>query len=147
MEKQQINNRIEEIVKAHGFILVDLVLRGDNHLRIIEVFIDGEKGITAVDCANVSRDLTEAIDSENLVESNYRLDVSSPGAERPLKFLVQYYKHINRKFEIEYLEEGEKKITAKLLRIEDENLIFAVKDAEYKIDFKSITKAKVLISF
>ncbi|MHB8907003.1 MAG: ribosome maturation factor RimP, partial [Melioribacteraceae bacterium] len=90
MEKQQINNRIEEIVKAHGFILVDLILRGDNHLRIIEVFIDGEKGITAVDCANVSRDLTEAIDSENLVESNYRLDVSSPGAERPLKFLIQY---------------------------------------------------------
>jgi ribosome maturation factor RimP len=147
MEKQQINNRIEEIVKAHGFILVDLVLRGDNHLRIIEVFIDGEKGITAVDCANVSRDLTEVIDSEKLVESNYRLDVSSPGAERPLKFLVQYFKHINRKFEIEYLEEGEKKLTAKLLRIEDENLIFAVKDAEYKIDFKSVTKAKVLISF
>ena len=147
MEKQQINNRIEEIVKAHGFILVDLILRGDNHLRIIEVFIDGEKGITAVDCANVSRNLTEAIDSENLVESNYRLDVSSPGAERPLKFLVQYFKHINRKFEIEYTEDGEKKITAKLIRIEGEDLIFAIKEAEYKINFNSITKAKVLISF
>ncbi|MCX6168841.1 MAG: hypothetical protein NTX65_05855 [Ignavibacteriales bacterium] len=147
MEKQQINNRIEEIVKAHGFILVDLVLRGDNHLRIIEVFIDGEKGITAVDCANVSRDLNEVIELENLAGSNYRLDVSSPGAERPLKFLIQYIKHINRKFEIEYLEDGEKKLTAKLIRIEGEDLYFAVKEAEYKINFNSITNAKVLISF
>jgi ribosome maturation factor RimP len=147
MEKQQIKNRIEEIVKAHGFILVDLILRGDNHLRIIEVFIDGEKGITAVDCANVSRDLNEVIELENLAESNYRLDVSSPGAERPLKFLIQYFKHINRKFEIEYIEDGEKKLTAKLLRIEGENLFFDIKEAEYKINFNSITKAKVLISF
>jgi ribosome maturation factor RimP len=147
MEKQQINNRIEEIVKAHGFILVDLVLRGDNHLRIIEIFIDGEKGITALDCANISRDLNEIIELEKLVESNYRLDVSSPGVERPLKFLIQYFKHLNRKFEIEYNEGEVKKMTAKLVRIEGEDLFFALQDAEYKINFKSITNAKVLISF
>jgi ribosome maturation factor RimP len=147
MEKQQIHNRIEEIVKAHGFILVDLILRGDNHLRIIEVFIDGEKGITALDCANVSRDLNEIIELENLVESNYRLDVSSPGVERPLKFLIQYHKHVNRKFEIEYKDGDGKKLTAKLVRIEGEDLFFAVKDDEYKINFGDITSAKVLISF
>lgn len=147
MEKRQIHNRIEEIVKAHGFILVDLVLRGDNHLRIIEVFIDGEKGITALDCANVSRDLNEIIELKNLVESNYRLDVSSPGVERPLKFLIQYHKHVNRKFEIEYKDGNGKKLTAILVRIEGEDLFFAVKDDEYKINFGDITSAKVLISF
>ncbi|MFA7228721.1 MAG: hypothetical protein WC061_06790 [Melioribacteraceae bacterium] len=148
MEKLQINSKIEEIVKAHGFILVDLVLRGDSHLRIIEVYIDGEKGITAIDCANVSRDLNEALESGNLVGSNYRLDVSSPGVERPLKFLIQYHKHTGRKFEIEYLDESEeKKITAKLIRIEGEDLFFGIKDAEYRINFTKIIKAKVLISF
>lgn len=147
MEKQQINNKIEEIVKAHGFILVDVVLRGDNHLRIIEVFIDGEKGITALDCANVSRDLNEIIELENLIESSYRLDVSSPGVERPLKFLIQYFKHINRKFEIKYNDGADKILTAKLVRIEGEDLFFAVKDDEYKIKFGEITEAKVLISF
>lgn len=147
MEKQQINNRIEEIVKAHGFILVDVILRGDNHLRIIEVFIDGEKGITALDCANVSRVLNEIIELENLVGSNYRLDVSSPGIERPLKFLIQYNKHINRKFEVKYIDGVEKSLTAKLIRIEGDDLFFAVKNDEYKIKFGEITEAKVLISF
>jgi len=148
MEKQQIFNRFEEIVKAQGFVLIDLVTRGDNHLRIIEVYIDNEKGITTVDCANASRILNEVIESEKLIESQYRLDVSSPGVERPLKFLVQYGKHINRKFEIEFKDEEEiKKVNAKLIRIDGEDLFFTEKNSEYKINFNNIIKAKVLISF
>ncbi|MEW6702911.1 MAG: ribosome maturation factor RimP [Bacteroidota bacterium] len=148
MEKQQIHNRIEEIVKAHGFILIDLIIRGDNHLRIIEVFIDGEKGINADDCSNVSRALNNMLETENLIETNYRLDVSSPGIERPLKFLVQFGKHINRKFEVTYKEGGEeKKLIAKLVGIEGEDLFFAEKDSQLKINFNNITKAIVLISF
>lgn len=148
MEKQQIFNRFEEIVRAQGFVLIDLVMRGDNHLRIIEVYIDNEKGITTVDCANVSRMLNEIIESEKLIDSQYRLDVSSPGVERPLKFLVQYGKHINRKLEIEFKEAEEiKKLNAKLIRIEGEDLFFTEKNSEYKINFNNIIKAKVLISF
>jgi len=148
MEKQQIFNRFEEIVKAQGFVLIDLVMRGDNHLRIIELYIDNEKGITTVDCANASRMLNEVIESEKLIDSNYRLDVSSPGVERPLKFLVQYNKHINRKFEVEFKDgEETKKLIAKLIRIEGEDLFYSEKNSEYKINFNNIIKAKVLISF
>jgi len=148
MEKQQIFNRFEEIVRAQGFVLIDLVMRGDNHLRIIEVYIDNEKGITTVDCANASRMLNEIIESEKLIDSQYRLDVSSPGVERPLKFFVQYIKHINRKFEIEFKDAEEiKKLNARLIRIEGEDLFFTEKNAEYKISFNNIIKAKVLISF
>ncbi len=148
MEKQQIFNRFEEIVRTQGFVLIDLVIRGDNHLRIIEVYIDNEKGITTVDCANVSRMLNEIVESEKLISSHYRLDVSSPGVERPLKFLVQYSKHINRKFEVEFKDAEEiKKLIAKLIRIESENLFFTEKNAEYKINFNNIIKAQVLISF
>ncbi|NJD22719.1 MAG: hypothetical protein FIA82_08650 [Melioribacter sp.] len=148
MEKQQIFNRFEEIVSAQGFVLIDFVMRGDNHLRIIEVYIDNEKGITTVDCSNASRMLNEVIESEKLIDSNYRLDVSSPGVERPLKFLVQYGKHIGRKFEIEFKDAEEiKKLNARLIRIEGEDLFFIEKNAEYKINFNNIIKAKALISF
>ena len=148
MEKSQIHSKIEEIVTAQGFVLIDLSFRGDNHLRIIEVFIDSEKGITTDDCELVSKSINEAIQIEGLIESNYRLDVSSPGVERPLKFLVQYGKHINRKFEVEYKDGEEiKKIIGKLIRLEGEELFFAEKDFERKINFQAIVKAKVLISF
>jgi ribosome maturation factor RimP len=148
MEKHQIIKKIEEIVSANGYIPIDIAFRGDHHLTIIEIYIDSEKGITTVDCAQVSRAINNELEVLNLVESNYRLDVSSPGVDRPIKFLVQYIKHINRKFEINYTDdEEEKKITGKLVRIEEDNLFFAEKNSEYKINFNKITKAKVLISF
>jgi len=148
MEKVRILEKIEEIVKSHGFLLIEFNIRGDYHLKVLEVFIDGEKGITSDDCSNISRALNEVIQSENLIETNYRLDVSSPGVDRPLKYLIQYSKHINRKFEINYKEGQEnKKLIAKLIRIEDDKLYFEEKKSEYKINFGDIVKAKVLISF
>ena len=148
MEKSQIYSKIEEIVTAQGFVLIDLSIRGDNHLRIVEVFIDSEKGINTDDCENVSRALNEAIQAEELISSNYRLDVSSPGVDRPLKFLIQYVKHINRKFEVEFKDGEEiKKFVGKLSRLEGSKLYFAVQNSESAIDFQNIVKAKVLISF
>ena len=148
MEKQQIFNRIEEIVSSLGLRLIDINFRGDHHLRILEIYIDGEKAITTIDCSNVSRVLNEAIQEENLIDTNYRLDVSSPGVERPLKYLMQYTKHLNRKFEVEYKDgEESKKITAKFIRIEEDQLYFEERNAVIKISFQNIIKAKVLTSF
>ncbi|GEM_PF-53720 len=155
MERTQIFTKIEEIVQSFGFMLVESNIRGDNHLKIIEVFIDGKVSVTSEDCSNVSRAINEAIGTQNLIETNYRLDVSSPGVDRPLKFLEQFPKHINRKFELIYREgEEEKKIIAKLISVENENLFFEQqgtkkeeRKSEYKISFGDIVKAKVLISF
>lgn len=143
-----LTQKFEEIVTSLGYLLIELNIRGDHHLKVIELYIDNEKGITTDDCTLVSRAVDEAIEAEKLIDQNYRLDVSSPGIERPLKFLVQYQKHINRKFELNFKDENEdKKLTAKLLRVEGENLFFAEKGGETKIEFKNITQAKVLISF
>ncbi len=148
MEKVKIFDKIEEIVKSLGFVLIEFNIRGDNHLKVVEVYIDGEKGITSDDCSNVSRAVDEAIQTEYLIDTNYRLDVSSPGVDRPLKYLVQYPKHLNRKFEIIYkVGDEDLKLSAKLIRIEGDQLFFEEKKSEYKISFDSIVKAKVLISF
>ena len=148
MEKAKIFDKIEKIVRSQGFLLIEFNIRGDSHLKVLEIFIDGEKGITSDDCSNVSRAINEAIQAEDLVEANYRLDVSSPGVDRPLKYLVQYSKHINRNFEITFkIGEEIKKLNAKLTRIEGNKLYFLDKNSEYNIEFEDIISAKVLISF
>lgn len=148
MEKAKLNQLFEEVINSLGYLLIDIVVRGDNHLRIFELYIDNEKGITTDDCVLVSRAINEKIEEEKIIDSNYRLDVSSPGIDRPLKFLVQYQKHLNRKFEVQYkVDDQVKKLTGKLLRIEADNLFFSEKNDEVKINFNNIMKAKVLISF
>ena len=144
-----IAQKIAEIVERKGFFPIEIIIRGIPSKRVMEVFIDGENDVSADDCANVSREINSEL--ENLPEAgnDYRLDVSSPGVDKPLKFLKQYPKHIKRNFEVSYKSgEETKKILGKLISVEEENLTFLCKNVgEVIINFNNIKKAKVTVSF
>jgi ribosome maturation factor RimP len=148
------------VAEQNNLFLIDLVVRGSENNRVIEVFIDGEKNISADECAFVSREIVKQIDEKQLLKS-YRLDVSSPGVDRPLIYLKQFPKHLNRLFEIEFssksgstsgrndnkLSSGTSSIfKGKLVSIENDILTFQ-SNKEIKIKFQDIIKAKVLVSF
>ena len=146
--KENIAKISEEIAQKLGFFLIEVVFRGDQRKRIIEVFVDGEKNVSADDLADISREISKIIEEQDLIKEPYRLDVSTPGVDRPLKYLKQFPKHINRNFDLTFKTvDGERNIKAKLLGIEGEELIFNYDKKDLIIEFKNITKAKVLISF
>ena len=138
-----------DVIKDLGFFLIDFSVRGFDKSRVIEIFIDGENYISADDCSKVSREINNRLHSLIQPGDNYRLDVSSPGIERPLKFIQQFYKHLNRKFELSYRQESEtRKGTARLIEVNGEVLKFLLNNNEEIIlNFKDILKAKVIISF
>lgn len=142
---QNIEAIIREIVKSNGFFLIDLIFRGSKNSRIIEVYFDGEKNVTADDCARLSREINSRIEAESLIDSSYRLDLSSPGTDRPLKFLKQFHKHINRKFDVTYKQKEEtKEFTGKLIGIDKNILMFLSENKnETIIKFEDIITAKV----
>lgn len=147
-----LQKNIVEIAKESaeklGFLLIDVSFRGDERNRIIEIYIDSETGISTDDCARLSEEINNILDEQNLISSNYRLDVSSPGVDRPLMYLVQFKKHQNRKFEIVYQSDEEsKKVTGKLDHIEDDVLYFNINNILTPIGYDKIKSAKVLISF
>ena len=144
-----ITQKIAEIVERKGFFPVEIIVRGTPSKRVIEVFIDGGKDVSAEDCADVSREINSELDNLPDVGNDYRLDVSSPGVDKPLKFLKQYPKHINRSFEVSYKSgDDTKKFSGKLISVDNEDLTFLSKDhSEVKINFNNIKKAKVIVSF
>ena len=145
--KQNILNAAREISEKNNLLLLEVLFRGTEKNRVIEIFIDGEDNLSADDCARISREINEVIEKNELLNSAYQLDVSTPGVDRPLEYLKQYKKHINRKFEVRYKSGGNKNsITAKLVKIEEDNLYF-YSDREQVIKFEDIIKAKVLASF
>ena len=86
---------VEPVVSAHGAEIVDLELKNESGW-ILRVFVEkagsADKNASVVDaavslelCANVSRDLSPALDTADLVPVHYNLEISSPGLERPLK--------------------------------------------------------------
>ena len=76
-----IENLIEQVVTGLGFELVDIEFSPKG--RLLRVFIDIERGITVDDCATVSNQLQRVFEVENVDYD--RLEISSPGLDRPLK--------------------------------------------------------------
>ena len=143
---ENIRELAEQVAEQNNLFLVDFIVRGSEFSRVIEVFIDGEKNVSADECALVSREIIRLIDEKELLKS-YRLDVSSPGVDRPLIFLPQFTKHTNRLFEIEFNASGTSStFKGRLVSIEGEVLTFQ-SDKEIKLRFPDIIKAKVLVSF
>ena len=145
--KENIVNIAQKIAVEENLLLIDVIVRGHERSRVIEIFIDGKEAVSAETCAAFSRKVIKIIEDENIITSSFRLDVSTPGVDRPLKFIEQYFKHLNRNFDIKYKSGSEvKKITGKLIDITNDDLTFK-SDRELIINFNSITEAKVIVSF
>jgi ribosome maturation factor RimP len=145
---ENIKEIVAKVVEKYDFFLIDLIIRGTEHNRVIEVYVDGEKDVTAEDCAIVSREIESQLNELLVKHPDFRLDVSSPGIDRSLKFLKQYHKHINRKFDIVYRSGSEsKKISCRLAAVDGDYLTFILNNKEVIINFYNIEKASVKVSF
>jgi ribosome maturation factor RimP len=106
-----VKSRLQEFAAAAaeeaGAHLIDLIVRGDARRKVIEVFVDAAGGVTTDLCSAVSRSFADRIDAAGVVEGSYRLEVSSPGIDRPLQFWWQYTKHVGRTLEFRRAGGGE----------------------------------------
>ncbi|NOX65333.1 MAG: ribosome assembly cofactor RimP [Chlorobi bacterium] len=148
MNKKEILEKTKEMTEDLGYLFIDMDFRGDSRNRILEIYIDKEAGVTVDDCKNVSRAVGDMIEEDGLIVSRYRLDVSSPGIDRPLKFIQQFKRNIGRSFELKLLEdESSSKLEGKLLEVADDDLKFQIKKEIKVINIKKIRSAKVLVRF
>lgn len=76
---------VEPIVEDYGYELVDLEFKQEGPEWFLRIFIDKEGGVGLDDCVTVSREVGAILEVEDLIDRAYRLEVSSPGMDRPLK--------------------------------------------------------------
>ena len=97
---QQIRHWIEERLQEPAYapyFVIDVRLAGT---KKVEVFLDGDQGIDLDTCRDFSRYLEGLLDSGGQLGEDYTLEVSSPGATRPLVLPRQYPKHVGRTLEV-----------------------------------------------
>jgi ribosome maturation factor RimP len=106
---------IEPVVHAHGAELVDLELKPDRGGWVLRVFVEKAGAAAnklstrdaAVDlelCADVSRDLSPALDVVDLIPHAYHLEVGSPGVERPLRGEGDFARFVGQKAKLKLRE-------------------------------------------
>jgi len=96
---KKLNILVNEILDGKNIHLIDIVIRGERKNKIAEVYVDEIDVLDFDALADVSRALNARIDEQEFKDELLKVVVSSPGVEKPFKYIWQLQKHINRIFE------------------------------------------------
>ena len=149
---EQIKSLAESKLSDSSQFVVDVVIKGHKGPRKVLIILDGDTGVTIDDCANLSREVSQALDNLQLFDDSYTLEVSTPGLDQPLRLQRQYVKNIGRKVKVvSTLGIAEGKLTAasdyKII-LEEEKLQGKEKTiTNLEIAYSDIEKTFVLVSF
>jgi ribosome maturation factor RimP len=91
-----------EAVAGTDLYVVDVDVRGRLGSRVVEVFVDADAGAGLDALTEVSGRLGFLLDTEDFIAGHYTLNVSSPGADRPLALPRQYPQHVGRTHRVSY---------------------------------------------
>jgi ribosome maturation factor RimP len=151
-----IEKRVKELVEEKiadkpNLFIVDIKMHSSGKLAIL---VDGDNGIGIDDCVAISRHVGFRLEEDNVIETAYNLEVSSPGIDAPLKLTRQYIKNVGRNLAIK-MADGTKR-EGKLSGITEDAVIIEEKIkengkraelVEAVIPIEQIAETKVLISF
>ncbi len=98
---ERLQSAIAEVCGFDGISLIALEIRGSKERRIVEVFVDKPDGISLDECGDLSHRIGDRLEEMKAFPAAYRLDVSSPGVERPLQYLWQYSRNAGRLLALE----------------------------------------------
>lgn len=148
----EIRKMAQALLKDESHFIVDVIATFKGNPGKLLVTVEGDKGIGIDDCAELSRELSKALDENNLIEAAFMLEVSTPGLDQPLKSKRQYVKNVGRNIRVRQADQVEE---GKLTAVHDDRIeivqqIGSGKKKEEKtveIPFDKIDKTIVLVSF
>jgi ribosome maturation factor RimP len=116
---------------------------------LVRVLIDAIGGVTIDDCTNVSRKLSAVLDVEDPLPGSYRLEVSSPGIERPLRGLDDARRHVGQRIHVETNApvQNRRRFTGNLQEVESSALVVEVDGTAYRLPADQVRKAHLVHDF
>ena len=143
--RADVEGLIEQVVTGLGYELVDIEFSPKG--RLLRIFLDIERGITVDDCATVSNQLQRVFEVENVDYD--RLEVSSPGLDRPLKKLADFERFAGEQAQLRLsLPIGnQRNFVGVIERVQDGAVALRTEKGEVLLPFDDIEKARLVPQF
>lgn len=151
MGKGSVTESIEElvtpIVTENRLELVDVEYKKEGKNWFLRIFIDKEGGITVEDCTQVSRQIEDLIEVEEVVPSSYILEVSSPGLDRPLKKEEDFLRYKGKQAHVTTYTpiHQQKNFKGTIRDFQEDILILEIDHQPVEIPMSQIAKARLEI--
>ncbi|MET9513085.1 ribosome maturation factor RimP [Streptomyces flavidovirens] len=151
-QSDRLRALLEPLVSAEGLDLEDIEVSRAGRRRQLRIVVDSDEGVELDACAELSRSISEKLDETDAMgEGEYVLEVSSPGADRPLSEHRHYVRATGRLAKLTLNDATE--LVARILTVDDEGLDLEVpgvkgrKPTARRVAFADIAKARVEIEF
>jgi ribosome maturation factor RimP len=140
-----LKEQLKPVIEQLGYDLFDVILVKEGDQQILQIAIDNEAGIAIDDCVLVSEKLDPLLDQLDPIEGEYQLEVTSPGAERPLRNQLEIQKSIGKYVHIETADQA---LEGMLIQFSAEILtIRTLKNKEVKINYIDVNLIRLAIKF
>jgi ribosome maturation factor RimP len=148
---EQVRQLLDPILESMGLSLWDLEFHKQGPRWLLRIFIDRESGdVTLGDCETVSRDLSAALDVEDIISHAYTLEVSSPGLDRTLSKPAHFVRFTGSTIRIKTYRpiDGQKVFRGKLLGLVDDTVKVEFETGKViEIPMTGITRASLEVEF
>ncbi|WP_103503980.1 MULTISPECIES: ribosome maturation factor RimP [Streptomyces] len=151
----RLRETLEPLAAQYGMGLEDVTVTQAGKRRVLQVVVDtvdGDEGVSLDQCAELSRAVSEKLDADDRMGGDsYVLEVSSPGADRPLTERRHYRRARGRLVRLQLREGGE--LTARVLEVDEDGLDLEVpgekgrKPKPRRVEFADITGARGEVEF
>ena len=141
----------EPLIAENGMELIDVEYVKEGAEWYLRLFLDkeGEEGIDLDDCELISRKFSDVLEEKDPISQAYRLEVSSPGIERPLKRTKDFQRFQGEKVQVKTFSEveGKKQFIGILQETTEEIVTVDVDGTSIVIPRKQIGKANLVWEF
>lgn len=145
---EKIKTQVEPVLDRLNAYLIDLTYSKVKNAYKYVFYVDKDTYVTVEDCSIISRELERILVDEKLISPDDQIEISSPGVDRPLKFLRQYPKHKEKYFSVTFKSDDKTMTKEMVLKdVVGEKLVFDDRGKILEINFSDIIKAKTLIKF
>ncbi len=133
------------VCMAENFELIETECLPGKGDTVIRFYMDKPGGITIADCSYMSRQLEDLVDVYIEEVDSYRLEVSSPGPNRPLLKREDFEKFSESRIKIEtkVFVQGKKKLTGTLKQVTRDGIVILADNRELAVDFEQIISARL----
>jgi ribosome maturation factor RimP len=145
-----LNEKLTKIIKGMFvgtvFHLIDIKSSVSKRFTTLVIYIDREDGFFShQDCVDWSAKFQDYIDRKELINGDYRLEISSPGIGRPLKEQWEFKKNLEKEIKVVFFtnENERKELIGTLINTDDEGIKLSRKDGSCDIPWSKLYSVKV----
>ena len=134
-------------VEALQLELLGVELAASGAHALLRLYIDAPgRTVTIEDCEATSREVSAVLDLEDSIASQYTLEVSSPGIDRPLFTIAQFARHVGEsvKVTLQVPVEGRRRVQGAIARIDGDTVVLRLDAGEMAVQHANIEKARIV---